>query len=513
MDEQPNIATQKSHRYPFPMRAILTSTYRVYFLGGLLIFLITACMSEGFYHPDEHFQLLEFCNYKLGNSPASDLPWEFHEQMRPTLQPVLAMGMIKTLQLLHINNPFTYALILRIVSALLAWFVVSKLCLYFLRDFTTESGKKVFLFLCYFLWFIPLISVRFSSENYAAITFLAALYLLLRDQEHVSSKSSYIPMALAGLLLGFSFYFRFQMAFAILGLGLWLLFVRKLPVVKIAVLSAAGILAAGICTGIDSWFYGDFVITPYQYFFANIVEDRAAYFGVEPWWYYFNYIFFQAIPPISILLIGFFFWGAIKRPKNVLLWCLVPFVLAHFAVGHKELRFLFPVVFLFLYLVATGVDAYIRTGKYTGAARVIAILLLVVNTPVLVFKMLTPAQEAVSYYHFLYSYAQDKNVTLVCNKESIYNIAELHINFYESPRVQCLVLENDSAITEYLSNTHPSSLHVFHRTLAPDKIYPDYVRHPVYCLFPDWVLRIHLNNWQRRARIWTIEELKREGGI
>ena len=495
------------------MRAILTSSYRYYFLGGLLIFLITACMSEGFYHPDEHFQLLEFSHYKRGLSPASDLPWEFHEQMRPTLQPVLAMGLMNGLALVHIDNPFTYALILRILSALLNWWVISKLCLLLLRDFKHESGKKVFLFLSFFLWFIPLISVRYSSENYAAITFLAALYLLLRDQEHASPKTSYYPLALAGLLLGFSFYFRFQIAFAILGLGLWLLFIRKLPVAKIAVLSIFGILAAGICTGIDSWFYGNFVLTPYQYFFANIVEDRAAYFGVEPWWYYFNFIFFQAIPPISLLLLGFFFWGASKRPLSLFLWCLLPFVLAHFAVGHKELRFLFPVVFLFLYLVALGVDAFIATGKFTRTARVVALLVGVLNTPVLLFKMLTPAQEAVSYYHFLYRYAQEKPVLLLCNKESIYNIAELHINFYESPRVQCLVLENDSAITQYLQENHPASVHVFHRKIAPELSYPGYARHIVYCLFPDWVLRINLNNWQRRARIWTIEELKREGGV
>ena len=43
---------------------------------GLLLILVAALRSEGFHHPDEHFQVLEFAGAKLGRTPWSALPWE-----------------------------------------------------------------------------------------------------------------------------------------------------------------------------------------------------------------------------------------------------------------------------------------------------------------------------------------------------------------------------------------------------------------------------------------------------
>ncbi|MBK5097796.1 MAG: hypothetical protein JJE01_08435 [Gemmatimonadetes bacterium] len=50
---------------------------RNWLLVALVLNLAAAYFSWGFHQFDEHFQILEFANYKLGNSPASDLPWEF----------------------------------------------------------------------------------------------------------------------------------------------------------------------------------------------------------------------------------------------------------------------------------------------------------------------------------------------------------------------------------------------------------------------------------------------------
>ncbi len=201
------------------MGTYFQSPYKNIYISGFLVFIITSVFSTGFYHPDEHFQILEFCSYKLGMSPASDLPWEFNERIRPTLQPVICYTIIRGLNFINIHNPFTYTLVLRIISALLSWLVISKACQIFIKDFSSEKGKKIFLFLSFFLWFVPFFSVRFSSENYSAITFLGAVILIFQ-----SGKSQIINkvlrVAAIGLLLGFSFCFRFQVGFAIIGLAL-----------------------------------------------------------------------------------------------------------------------------------------------------------------------------------------------------------------------------------------------------------------------------------------------------
>jgi phosphatidylinositol glycan class B len=132
------------------MSSLIKSPHKHLFISSLFVFIITAFFSEGYYHPDEHFQILEFANYKLGNSPASDLPWEFKEQIRPALQPALAYSTIKFLNFTGITSPFSHALLLRVLTALLSWFVICKSVLFLSKDFVSEKGKKIFIFLSLF---------------------------------------------------------------------------------------------------------------------------------------------------------------------------------------------------------------------------------------------------------------------------------------------------------------------------------------------------------------------------
>lgn len=42
-----------------------------------IVYLIVAYNNTGFNNPDEHFQIIEFANYKLGLAMESDLAWEY----------------------------------------------------------------------------------------------------------------------------------------------------------------------------------------------------------------------------------------------------------------------------------------------------------------------------------------------------------------------------------------------------------------------------------------------------
>ena len=68
--------------------------------------MITAFFSIGHLQSDEHFQVLEFAQYKLGKISATDLPWEFREKMRPSIQPWIAYSLIKLFHGIGLNNPF-----------------------------------------------------------------------------------------------------------------------------------------------------------------------------------------------------------------------------------------------------------------------------------------------------------------------------------------------------------------------------------------------------------------------
>ncbi len=490
------------------MASLFKSSYKYLFILSLLVFLLTAVFSEGYYHPDEHFQILEFANYKLGNSPAADLPWEFKEKIRPALQPAMVYGFIRVLKSIGIDNPFTYTLLLRIFTALFAWFIICKIALLLTKDFFSETGKQVFLFLALFLWFIPSTSVRFSSENYSGITFLAAIYFILQSNNLVSRKK-FFQLLFAGVLLGLSFFFRFQIGFAILGLGLWLLFIKKERWKNLVILFIGGACSIAFCLYIDYWFYGAAQLTPINYFFANIVENKAANWGTSPWWYYFNLFLLQAIPPVSIFLLMFFFIGLYKKPISIFAWCLVPFLLAHFFVGHKEMRFMFPIVFPFIYLSAMGIEYFMVRWKYKKAVTFLFVLSVIINIPALMLKMFTPAQEVIPYYKFLYNYSLHKQVNLVCIEKDAYEILNLKVNFYRSPRLITIVLKDQQEFLSFLDIHKPDSILLLERTLITEQTFPGYEQEHIYSVFPDWILKHNYNNWVGRSRIWSIKKLRR----
>ena len=50
--------------------------------ASLLLELLVAYRSQGFYNCDEHFQVLEFLGLKLGMTRPAELAWEFRAEVR-----------------------------------------------------------------------------------------------------------------------------------------------------------------------------------------------------------------------------------------------------------------------------------------------------------------------------------------------------------------------------------------------------------------------------------------------
>lgn len=482
------------------------SNERLHYVG-LLVFLLTAIFSVGYFHPDEHFQLLEFANYKLGFSPANDLPWEFSEQIRPTAQASMAYCLFKLMHSIGLSNPFYQTIILRLLTAVLAWFIYSK-TISVLTDIR-DNQKKPLIWATFLIWFVPLLSVRFSSENYASLSFLAALILLVQNVKKGDSKNS--SLLLAGLILGLSFYFRFQMAFAILGLGAWLLFIKRISLKKWMVIILGGLFAIGFNILIDYWFYGNWCFTPWNYFEANIMDNKAAGFGTSPWHAYITLFVGKAIPPISVLLLVFFTWGAVKNKMHLVLWCTVPFLLGHFLVGHKELRFLFPILILFIFLSVEGykiVKQRTKQWRYNSFSWLVG-LTIVVNTILLALVIFSPAQPSVKAYQFLYNYSQSKEYTILSSEESIYQLASLETNFYTAPKLENKVLQKGLSFSDHIKQNNPNEILVLQKKIDKQLNIPGYESKIIYCSVPKWLFNFNYNNWLSRSNVWQVVELKK----
>jgi phosphatidylinositol glycan class B len=310
----------------------------LWFLFGVLAFyLLVAYNSSGYNNADEHYQIVEFANYKLGKATLNDLAWEFNARVRPGLQPALCFLIFKLSFWLGITDAYKLAFILRAIGAIFSVFVVR----FFALSNKSIIDRKIFvgyILLSYFLWFLPYINVRFSSENWSGLFFVLSLSIIQRGDYQNNLKK----LILIGALLGVAMLFRYQSALLAMGIIMWLLFVQKLSLKKTTVIIAAiiGVLAIGFF--IDRWLYGVYSITLYNYFYVNIVQGVASNYGVSPWYYIILYII-RWPGPLGIFIFAAIVILLIYKPKSLLLWSTLPFLVVHSIIPHKELRFLYPI--------------------------------------------------------------------------------------------------------------------------------------------------------------------------
>jgi phosphatidylinositol glycan class B len=137
------------------------------------------------------------------------------------------------------------------------------------------------------------------------------------------------------------------------------------------VLAASFALACALNIVLDNWLYGAWVNTPYNYFHANLVEGKAAMFGTQPWWFYFTQMLAVLVPPFSLVLVGLLGAGMWLCRRNVLVWAVLPFVIGHTVLGHKEVRFLIPITYALVPLLVFAAAHYRQ-----GAGGIIAAFVL-----------------------------------------------------------------------------------------------------------------------------------------
>ena len=338
---------------------------QIIFVIAIIIYGITAVNSHGFYHADEHYQIIEFAGLKLGTHNSNELTWEYKSQIRSTIQPTLAYLVFSFQEAIGITNPYNKALWLRLLTAILA------LCS--IRVFVKNTEQFIdnskllpaYHVLSYFLWFLPFISVRFSSETWGGLFFLLALSVYFNQ---------YKKPWLIGLLFGLSFLFRYQMGLAFIGFFCWLLVCNKHTwqfYIKLG-LGICLVLLLGIA--IDSWFYGNFTITVWNYFYVNIIENVAASFGESPWYFYLENILFYPHYFVGTIIYLALATTLIFQPRNVFLWCILSFVTLHSIISHKEIRFLFPLVYLLPIIITLSIHSWNKQLKNQTLKKSIAIL-------------------------------------------------------------------------------------------------------------------------------------------
>ena len=383
-------------------------------IAGLVVQLISCITAIGVSSADQHFQIVEFSLHQLGKESGAPFVWEMLHFVRPTLQVYLFSGYHQACNFLGITDPYSQLTILRILLGLVMFAVFNLVAVFYFKN----GSRKILLYvllLLNFSWCLPYTRTLYSSETVCSLVFFGTLLLYEIKKE---KQPGFIFLAIIGLLFSMAFYFRFQMAMAMVGFGIYVLSEKRYKyILPIAAGFVIGIL---INVYLDFLFYKEWVFTPFTYFYANINDGRAAQFGESSFLRYIGLLILVA--PAPFFSIVFLYYGVkalFKNFSNPLLLSVIIFIVGHSLIGHKEERFLFPIFNVLPMVIGFGIpelELFYANGKKWVRSLMKGFFWFTVglNMILLIAILSVPYSQTIKFSYLLKERFDGKPVTLHC---------------------------------------------------------------------------------------------------
>jgi hypothetical protein len=474
-----------------------------------LAFTIAAALaSDSVFQVDEYFQVAGFASLKLGLTPAAALPWEHAERIRPWLQPGSYVLLARGLGAVGVTDPFTLLRAWRVVSGLLAWGALAALLLAVRAWLPSARWRRLAYLSLALPYFVPYLAARLSSES-ASTTFLVLALAALLPLASVSGGASDQGasrgrLVAGGAALGLAFAFRYQTGVAVAGLLLWVLVHRRDRWRALGSLAAGMALPLALGLAVDAWGYGTFEVVPWRYFDVNLLQGKAAVFGRSPMP---AYLWFMAglFPPfgIALLVALLLFWW--RFPRHLLTWATLPFVLVHSLIGHKEIRFLFPILpaaTLCLVLLLAAPPPARRWERFT--ARFMEVLWLAratwgVNAAALLLLCLLPSSDNLELQRFFHRHAAEPARWVALADPRVFHGGA--VPFLLPRPMPPLTVVKDAAGLEAALAAGPGPVMVTARHPLPPAVKAILEERGtlVFTSLPAWLARVNLFHWLDRA--------------
>jgi len=355
------------------------------FIIAALVYITAAWFGVGYHQEDEFQQVILFAEHLRGHSDAASLPFEFHAHWRSMVQPMICAGVFEVCGAIGITEPFQVTLVLRLLTAALALWVTHGFIRSVERSLKPDN-QQAFLLLSCFLWFVPVLQVRFSCEAWSGLLFLRGLGMLLDPRARA-------PWMI-GVWFGAAVLFRPAVVLLPIGVVLWMLVVQHAPWRRVIQLVGSSLLILVIGGVADSLVYGYPVSTLWKYTVAAIMGEEAQRFTSLPSYQYLLFTVKHTVVPIGILIMFAFATLLVLRPKHLLIWAIVPFLFVHSIIPVKEVRFLFPLAPLMPWLLIVAWEALQERWPKTMARTVwlrMLFVIAVVNLSALLIGITTPA--------------------------------------------------------------------------------------------------------------------------
>ncbi len=461
-------------------------TISSFFVISLIFHLCAVIFSEGFHRPDEHLGIMRFVGYKLGLLKASEAltSWEYPAQIRPWLQPYLYYLIAIIPVKLGFTNPFFLTFLMRLFSSLLGYFSH----LYFFKttakNFNSKRSLHIYAFALSLLWFLPFFHARTSAENLSTSFFLIGLSLFIAKITSLELKTKFSgttkDIIIISSFWALSFICRYQMIVMSGPVLIWIFL--KVENNKKLLLYGIGtfILIQFLSFPLDYLGYGEWTLAPWNYFKENIISGKSSQFGTDPFWYYISKVFSRGIPFISIFLIIPAFWMFLKKPLHLISFIGLIFLVVHSFIGHKEIRFIFPLAPLASFYIAY----MLQTVKFNLLPNWLVKFIIFQSTLALLISTFKPAHNPIDFYKFLYSSPSK------INKIYTLNVIRDQLYFYQNRKIEFKHVESQQSIQDQK----------FY--LLSDRLFKHSCE-VVYRSYPEWIIGI-LKKYSKKSKVWTL---------
>ncbi len=328
---------------------------KLVFLFGVFL-VLSALSSVGWLQPDEHARVMEPAHQLVYGF--ATLPWEFSQSM-PLVSYLLAVihaPILFVTKSLHLSG-LQEAAVLRLFAGVICSTKILSMY-WILRSFNFTGRALVMLMLLFVLGpYGPVMLVRTSQENYGVTALLASVAIFLHFK-NITGK--YLPAFFVGFLLALSVSFRLQIGVTALFLGFYML---RVFADRRALMFLLGCLAGFVPLAIvDYYTFKTPFLPAWNYFkYALSDEDGATAWGSENWYWYFKEFFTTWFPPLSPLLLIF----ALKGLKEFFLLqvLVIPYLIIHVILGHKEMRYMAPILPWIFIATALGFYSFRFKGQ------------------------------------------------------------------------------------------------------------------------------------------------------
>ena len=319
----------------------------------LVVRVLTACLISTSGPPDEYWQGPEVAYHMIYGK--GELTWEWNAGIRGYLHPTMYAVLFEGFRLVGMDSRGAILYSPKLLHGVLTFIgdiYTVKLSEKWYPDNSTVH--KLTLVFCVINWFISYCTTRTLSNSIEAVVTVVALTYFDESSRKQIHKDALFRYSVFLMFAGLCCAIRPTAAV------LWL------PCVCIAIVNKPlYIIPTTVCavfwltetTCIDFLVSGEWGVSQLRFLEFNFIEGKSAVFGTHPWHWYFT----QGFPAMMGTMTPFFIIVLIEEKiRNFGTYLVIWGLFVYSLIGHKEFRFVLPLLNLAMPGIAAGYESLCR---------------------------------------------------------------------------------------------------------------------------------------------------------